>query len=609
MHLRFVVLFVLLLLGACAPKAEFSKKIGLDELEALDKVLTEPWPDIADNVTLTKAEQQALETKLSFSYQLDDFSARAIKKEFVFLNRKIRDSVDRWLRRSEPYLPYIRKVLAERGLPEELVCLPYIESGFSIKAYSPAGASGLWQFIPGTGRRYGLRSNNWVDERLHFIKATYAAADYLSMLYGMFHEWPLALAGYNAGEGKIQDGLAITGAKNFFELAKKNDQLSGRPRLRTETLEYVPRLIAMAKLVKNLKALGFDPLHDDRAVGLEAMEVRPGIDLRGLSEAIGVDWETFHLYNLSFRRGVTPPGETSTIHVPTQLVAKAQDHIAKQPALTKVFMAMQEESEAPARSYVVKKGDTWASVSSKTGVPVAKLKDLNKRTHLKPGGKLALPAKKVAPEKIEHAQAGKGSASGKSASATVEKAGGAQARYVVQKGDTPGGIAKKLNTTAAELLRINNIKSDKDLRLGQTLVGPAAAQENRKREEPAKKETAHKEEPVRKDDPAKKGEPVKLYATAKPEPPQKAEATKKSEPIKKEEPVKKIEPVKPVKKEEPVKKAEQGKKKILYLVKSGETVGAIAKRFNVSTSDLLKWNNLTPTTMIRPGDKLSIVSE
>jgi membrane-bound lytic murein transglycosylase D len=639
MHIRLLVLLLLLVVGACAPKADVVKKVGLDDLEAVDKVLTERWPDVPDSVVLTKAEQQALETKLSFPYQLDDYSARMIKKEFVFLNRQIRDTVDRWIRRSEPYLPYIKKILVERGLPEELACLPYIESGFSIKAYSPAGASGLWQFIPGTGRRYGLRSNSWVDERLHFVKATQAAADYLSMLHGMFNEWPFALAGYNAGEGKIQDGIVQIGAKNFFALAQRNDELVGRARLRTETLEYVPRLIAMAKLFKNLKALGFEPPREDRALALVAIDVRPGIDLHGLSEALGVDWEAFHLYNLSFRRNVTPPGETSSVHVPEQMVAKAQEYIEKQPALTKVFAAAMEDEERPS-SYVVKKGDNWARISTKTDVPVAKLKELNKRASLKPGTKLRLPGKKSS-SKSAHADAshGKPSAQERTSAGAVEKASSG-GHYVVQKGDTPGGIAKKFNTSTDALLKANNIKSAKDLRAGQTLVVPGGAQRH---EEPARApEPVRKAEPTKKEEPGKKNEPIKSAPPVRAsEPvapaPKKtdaiATAPKKAEPVatapKKAEPVataaKKAEPVAPApKKAEPVapktkaetpskpeaaKKAEPSKKKIVYLIKSGETVSAIAKRFNVSSSDVLKWNNLTPTSVLKPGDKLNIVTE
>lgn len=621
MHIRLLVVILLLALSACAPKVDVAKKMGLDELEVVDKVLTERWPDVPDSVVLTKAEQQALETKLSFPYQLDDYSARMIKKEFVFLNRQIRDTVDRWIRRSEPYLPYIRKILVQRGLPEELACLPYIESGFSIKAYSPAGASGLWQFIPGTGRRYGLRSNSWVDERLHFVKATQAAADYLSMLHGMFNEWPFALAGYNAGEGKIQDGIVQIGAKNFFALAQRNDELVGRARLRTETLEYVPRLIAMAKLFKNLKALGFEPPREDRALALIAIDVRPGIDLRGLAEALGVEWETFHLYNLSFRRNVTPPGETSSVHIPEQMVAKAQDYIEKQPALTKVFAAAMDEDDLRPTSYVVKKGDNWARISTKTDVPVAKLKELNKRASLKPGSKLRLPGKKSSSTAM-HASAGssKSSASERTssgasvkASAETHSSGG---RYVVQKGDTPGGIAKKFNTTTEALLKANNVASAKSLRAGQSLIVPGGA--SQRHEEPV-----HAAEPVRKAEPAKKEDPVKKSEPTKPAPARASEpapVSKKTEPVaaapKKAEPLvaasKKVEPVAPKKAEPvapPAKKAEPSKKKIVYLIKSGETVSAIAKRFNVPTSDVLKWNNLTPASVLKPGDKLNIVTD
>ena len=148
-----------------------------------------------------------------------------------------REVVNLWVGRAGRYLGMIRSVLRSRDLPEELAYTAMIESGFNPLAVSRAGAKGMWQFMAGTARRYGLRVDHWIDERLDPEKSTVAAASYLRDLYNMFGSWNLAQAAYNAGEVKVSRAMRATGSSDFWTLARTNH-------LRTETKEFVPQIHA-----------------------------------------------------------------------------------------------------------------------------------------------------------------------------------------------------------------------------------------------------------------------------------------------------------------------------------------------------------------------------
>ena len=159
----------------------------------------------------------------------------------------------RWLARSARYMPVIEKELSAAGLPRELAYLAMIESGCNPSAVSRAGAGGLWQFMPATGRRYNLAINSWVDERREPAKATRAAVRYLDKLYRQFGDWHLAVAAYNTGEGKVEQAIRDGGTNNFWELAATDA-------LYAETKCYVPKLIAAIIIARNPTAYGFDDI-------------------------------------------------------------------------------------------------------------------------------------------------------------------------------------------------------------------------------------------------------------------------------------------------------------------------------------------------------------
>jgi membrane-bound lytic murein transglycosylase D len=247
--------------GASSPLKPIKALDALDSSVAadVDAEFFAPWTLGSHNRPLTAQERALLTARYAGLFLPNAAGNSLIESQFTLFTQALRPRLRRWITRSERYVPMARRVFATAGLPPQLAYLPFIESGYSPRALSHAGARGIWQFMPATGRRYGLKCCGAHDERTDPAKSTAAAAAYLGDVFTLFGDWGLALAAYNAGEGKIQRLVRETGARNFFELAARNHTVSPERRLRRETLYYVPRFIAMVRIMENLSSLGFDP--------------------------------------------------------------------------------------------------------------------------------------------------------------------------------------------------------------------------------------------------------------------------------------------------------------------------------------------------------------
>jgi len=212
--------------------------------------------------------------------------------------RRLRDGLDRGGR----YLEHYRQSFREKGLPEELVYLPLIESGYVLTAVSPAQAAGIWQFIPETGRRYNLQRSAWSDKRFDPFKSAEAAANLLGHLYQTFNSWELALAAYNAGAGTLRWAI-------------RKNRKAGKPvnfwalELPEETQNYVPNFIAAVLIIKTPEAYGFNKFDFQPKLVYEHLKVSPGTDLDMLASEIGISTRTLKNLNPELIRGVVPPGE------------------------------------------------------------------------------------------------------------------------------------------------------------------------------------------------------------------------------------------------------------------------------------------------------------
>jgi len=225
---------------------------------------------------------------------------KQVRAYLVYFSTERKGVIRNYLSRSTRYLPMIKEVFDEYGLPEDLAFLAMIESGFNNKATSPAAACGMWQFIKGTGLRYGLTIDSYMDERRDPEKATRAAAKYLLDLYKQFGSWYLAAASYNCGEGRVQRELDQSKHKNFWEL-------SANMCLPTETKNYVPQMIAATIIAKNPEKFGFKNVPYQAPMRVDKVQVNEPTSLKAAAFAVNMQADDIQVLNPELLRGVTPP--------------------------------------------------------------------------------------------------------------------------------------------------------------------------------------------------------------------------------------------------------------------------------------------------------------
>ncbi len=301
-----------------------------------------------------------------------------------------RDVVNLWVGRSGRYLGMIREVLKNRGLPEELAYTAMIESGFNPVAVSRVGAKGMWQFMAGTARRYGLRVDQWIDERLDPEKSTVAAASYLRDLYNMFGSWALAQAAYNAGEVKVSKAIRATGSSDFWTLAKTNH-------LRAETKDFVPAIHAATLIAQNPDRYGFE-IAEPSPLGIETVAVPPATDLRRLATKAGITPGALQTLNPVLVRSVTPPGDPWQLKVPAGTRTSVLSALAPAPALrhhTAPAARSRTTRASTSREdiHVVRPQETVSSIAKHYGVAVTDVlrwNRLEQQARIRPGDRLRI---------------------------------------------------------------------------------------------------------------------------------------------------------------------------------------------------------------------------
>jgi membrane-bound lytic murein transglycosylase D len=298
-----------------------------------------------------------------------------------YFQTTIRDKFLTWLSRSEKYIPFMKNLLKEHGLPEDLVYMSLIESGFNPYAYSRAKAVGLWQFISMTGKRYGLRVNWWVDERRDPEKSTIAAAKYLKDLYDLFACWYLAAAGYNAGEYKIIKAIKRYQTEDFWKLTNQRY-------LKRETKDYVPQMIAAALIAKDPEKYGFIDVAYQEPLRYEKVKVPELTDLCLIAKACETSLEEIKDLNPELRRGVTPPNETQyEIKIP----------FGKKDFFLKNFEALQPLEKFQFKTHLVKKGEALKGIANHYRVdlePLLEINHLSKTSSISKGMTLLIPISK-----------------------------------------------------------------------------------------------------------------------------------------------------------------------------------------------------------------------
>jgi membrane-bound lytic murein transglycosylase D len=406
-----------------------------------------------------------------------------VQNEFVdqwisYFTGRGRKTFERYLARSTRYIPLMQKVLKQDGLPEDLIYLSMIESGFNPKAKSKAKAVGPWQFIKGTGTRYDLKVNYWVDERRDFVKSTHAAATYLKELYQIFGSWYLAAASYNAGEGKTLAAVRRERTRNFWELARKKPKVKEKKQnFRSETRNYVPKIIAAALISKEPEKYGFREIAYEAPFDWDWVKVPAGVDLRSVADAIGYDEERLSILNAELVRGITPPGsEGYDLKVPRQ---------HKELLLSKLD-TLKARKMRDFAVHTVRRGDTLGGIARRYGSDVQEILELNKLRSvrsLRVGMELSVPMRESQGRKKRQAAEPKVVKSGadteakesapaaaKVAAAPVVASAG---EYVVRDGDTLWDIAQKHGVSVHDLRKANAKLNPKRLRSGLLIKIPA----------------------------------------------------------------------------------------------------------------------------------------
>ena len=315
---------------------------------------------------------QVAETAENSEYNVPIVMDKSVQRHIRFFNTSIRDRFEKWLVRLSRYRPLVENIFAEFDLPSDLVYLSLVESGFNPHAYSRARATGPWQFMKGTAKIYGLRIDRYVDERRDPIKSTIAAARYLRDLYDLFGTWPLAMAAYNAGEGRVMRALRKAQAESFSEISKTR-------LIRRETKEYVPRFMAATIIAKNPNRYGFSQESSEVHQFEEVVVTRP-LHFRAIAKATGIPYEELRLLNPELRRDATPPGDdTYLLKVPVGMKVKVEELLEKVPTykFPRYRGTRQFASSGSSRWYKVRVGDTLGKLSRRFQIPIRTLKAIN----------------------------------------------------------------------------------------------------------------------------------------------------------------------------------------------------------------------------------------
>ncbi|MCX7959300.1 MAG: transglycosylase SLT domain-containing protein, partial [Deltaproteobacteria bacterium] len=367
-----------------------------------------------------------------------------VAKFIKYFTGRGKKSFQKWLERSKKYRELLTGIIKENKLPQDTIYLAMIESGFSPFALSRSGAAGIWQFIPSTGRRYGLRVDYWVDERRDPVRSTYAAVAYLKNLYRYFGSWWLAWAGYNAGEGRIMRAISKAKSNDFWEIADRRF-------IRRETRQYVPKLMAAALITANPEKYGFYELEYQTEFEFDEVIVPPATDIRVIANAALTDYYTIWMLNPALRRGITPPDTEYSIRIPK----------GTKDIFTENFSKLPRDKLLEKREVIIAKSVSLKDFAKKEGTSYEALIAFNPQikpeSSLSKGTKVIIPMFSIIDEELEKRYDKKIAKASRKKKGKSNKISVSVNEYVVEEGDNPYDIAKKHNVNLNDLMEINGL--------------------------------------------------------------------------------------------------------------------------------------------------------
>jgi membrane-bound lytic murein transglycosylase D len=568
-----------------------------------------------------KGESDSLEAGLSPDIALYDMPIEwneRVENAIIYFQTVARDAFETYLSRSGKYIDLMQSILKEKGLPLDLVWLCLVESGFNPKAYSWARAMGPWQFIASTGRKYGLKRNWWYDERRDFVKSTYAACDYFSFLYNKFNSWSLALAGYNGGEGRVERAIQKHNTDNFWAL-----------KLRKQTEDYVPLYMAATIIAKNPEKYGFNVEYED-PIQFDIVEINQPMDLKKIAKMVKTSLETMQELNPELLRGVTPPNYRGyKLRIPLGTKESFTQNLNENPSKLASGLFVEHK---------VKKGETLSEISQKYGVPLSVIMETNaltKKHLLRVGQRLLIPAQNVSSDRSSPSNAKEKkvtfytvkegetlseiAARFATTSRQIEKLNGLKnpdylkkgqslkllkantgtgktfIEHEVKKGETLSYLAKKYGVAVSDIAEVNYLPNKHMLKTGQSLLIPTKSTLPDAGKRTSEKITLYT---------AKKGDTVSDLASRFNSSPQEI---KKVNSLENPDLIKKGQKLKiPVGDREINSRGTEGKW-IVYIVKKGDTLWDIARKFGVLLEKLVIWNQMDVPSRINVGDRIKIL--
>ena len=521
------------LLGDVDPEPEETKAQELKELKLLGK-----WEQ-----GVPAAKYSDNEVEYDFPVTLN----RQVKYYLDFFSGKHRKNFAIWLSRSGRYLPMIHENLRAAGLPEDLAYLAMIESGYNERAYSRAKAVGIWQFIKSTGRSYGLTINSYVDERRDPIKSTQAAVSYLSDLYNEFGSWYLAVAAYNAGEGKIRRAIKKYKTTDFWEIAQ------GRY-LKLETKRYVPKLIAAIIIAKDPAKYGFGAIAYAEPLDYETVEVPRWTAIKAVALACDLDSTELKKYNNELSKDFTPPDKASYLFkVPP----------GKKDDVEKNLPRVQAVVSTGFKTHKVKKGETLNSICRRYGLTKTVVLKSNsvRSSGLQVGQRLRIPYQTTSYEMLPEGSVAKGDLAAASSDGNF-------VLHKVRPGETVSELSRRYGAPVHLIAAWNDLEDISRIRAGQQLVFYVQ----------------------------QRGTQVASISSTKQLTPARTKETAKDE--------KKLQQVQ-VKLAAMRQELHNSGSGSYYIVKNGDSLWEIALQFKVDIKELRQLNSLA-NNIIYPGDRLLV---
>ena len=514
--------------------------------------------------TAASSDSQQLWYRLSMGFQLAPSVSHPEVKRWLAWYQKHPAHIGRLQRRSAMWLGYVLQEVEERDMPSELALLPAVESAYDPLAYSHGRAAGLWQFIPNTAKHLGLQNNWWFDARRDVPQSTAAALKYLAYLHRRFDNWLHALAAYNAGEGNVsaairrnkRNGLAT----DFWSLKLPN-----------ETRAYVPKLLALAEIIRDPALYGVDLRAMPNNVDFDIVETGGQIDIAQAAQLAALSADSLRLHNPGLNRWATPPDGPHRLVMPRYAAKRFSQALAKLPSDQRVQWTRHK----------VRAGESLSEIAMKYGSSVSLIREINQlgNNTIRAGKQLL-----VASGQNSLARYPSMAPQGDGFQQRERK------RYQVKSGDSLSVIAHRHNVSISDIRRWNGLKQTAMLQPGQELSIWVSEGSKLRPTGPLHKVVAgdnlwdlsrkYKIElsKLQRWNKLKKGQLLTLGQLVRLTPPEKGTANS-TNPI----------------------------RKVTYAVRSGDSLDRIARKFGVSVSELCDWNEINPRRYLKPGQRLRVL--